>query len=216
MMAAVLTDLNLADERRAATVRAARAALFADGVPSVNGATGATTVRLTWSAPADLVAHALVQAADEGVAVDDVAARWRAAGGSTEPPRDGAGPAVPADVARLAATLLDEIDERSASASASARGRCRTWRRCPRRRPPTGCAGHGWGVPSVACWASRSRSCPATASARSPRRRATGRSPATSPRVGCPTMSRRRGRGTGAAGSPAWSRRSTGSPRTTT
>ena len=79
-------------------------------------------MRLTWSAPADLVAHALVQAADEGVAVDDVAARWRAAGGSTEPTRDGAGPAVPADVARLAATLLDEIDERSASASASAPG----------------------------------------------------------------------------------------------
>ena len=41
VMAAVLTDLNLADERRATTVRAARAALFADGVPSVNGAAGA-------------------------------------------------------------------------------------------------------------------------------------------------------------------------------
>lgn len=74
-------------------------------------------MKLTWSAPQDLVAHAFVQAADEDVDVADLAARWRAAGGATMPDRNGAGPAVPADVCRLAAQLLDEIDARSAEST---------------------------------------------------------------------------------------------------
>ena len=77
-------------------------------------------MKLTWTAPEDLVAHALVQAADEDVDVSDLAARWSAAGGSTVPDRNGAGPPVPTDVARLAARLLDDIDSRSADTTALA------------------------------------------------------------------------------------------------
>ncbi len=69
-------------------------------------------MRLTWTDPADLLPHALVQAVSDGVPVDDLAARWSAAGGDPRPPRSGAGPIVSADLGRLAGDLLDEIDRR--------------------------------------------------------------------------------------------------------
>jgi ADP-ribosylglycohydrolase len=71
-------------------------------------------VRLTWTDPADLLPHALVQAVSDGVPVDDVAARWSAAGGDPRPQRSGAGPIGRAELVRLASDLLDEIDRRGA------------------------------------------------------------------------------------------------------
>jgi ADP-ribosylglycohydrolase len=71
-------------------------------------------VRLTWTDPADLLPHALVQAVSDGVPVDDLAARWSAAGGDPRPQRSGAGPIAAADLGRLAGDLLDEIDRRGA------------------------------------------------------------------------------------------------------
>lgn len=70
-------------------------------------------MRLTWVQPEDLVAHAFVAARLDGVDVDDLAERWRTAGGSLLAPVSGAGD-VPADGARraLASQLLTELDSR--------------------------------------------------------------------------------------------------------
>jgi len=73
-------------------------------------------VRLTWVQPEDLLPHELVQSAAEGKVVDDVRARWIAAGGDPVPSVGGAS-AVPAEPALrgLAAVLLDELDARPAA-----------------------------------------------------------------------------------------------------
>jgi len=73
-------------------------------------------VRLTWVQPEDLLPHELVQSAAEGKVVDDVRARWVAAGGDPVPSVGGAS-AVPAEPALrgLAAVLLDELDARPAA-----------------------------------------------------------------------------------------------------
>lgn len=73
-------------------------------------------MRLTWTDPADLLPHALVQAVSDGVPVDDLAARWSAAGVEPLPQRSGAGPVVSAELTRLAGDLLDEVDRRAADA----------------------------------------------------------------------------------------------------
>lgn len=70
-------------------------------------------MRLTWAQPEDLLPHELVALAEQGVdraALDDVRARWVAAGGSPVPPRSGAGD-VPATTAvrALARGLLSEL-----------------------------------------------------------------------------------------------------------
>jgi ADP-ribosylglycohydrolase len=73
-------------------------------------------MRLTWSRPEDLLPHALVQAAAEGVVVQDVAQRWVAAGGPLQPEVSGASEdAALAALRPLAAELLDEIDQRTPS-----------------------------------------------------------------------------------------------------
>jgi len=48
-------------------------------------------VRVTWVQPEDLVGHELNQAREEGKQVDEIEARWFAAGGSPAPPK-GASP----------------------------------------------------------------------------------------------------------------------------
>ena len=72
-------------------------------------------MRLTWVQPEDLLPHQLVQSHTEGVDVTDVAARWTAAGGSTDAPVSGASdqPAGP-ELRALARELLDELDRRAA------------------------------------------------------------------------------------------------------
>ncbi|GAA4701847.1 ADP-ribosylglycohydrolase [Promicromonospora umidemergens] len=72
-------------------------------------------MRLTWAQPEDLLAHELVQAADEGKDVADVRDRWVAAGGDPTPAVSGAGP-VPAspELRALARSLLAELDARPA------------------------------------------------------------------------------------------------------
>jgi ADP-ribosylglycohydrolase len=68
-------------------------------------------MRLTWVQPEDLVPHALVQAAVDGVDAAGVADRWRAAGGPLTPAVSGASddPAL-VPLRGLAGALLDEID----------------------------------------------------------------------------------------------------------
>lgn len=71
-------------------------------------------MRLTWVQPEDLAPHALVQAAAEGVDVQDLRHEWSAAGGTLAPSVSGASehPATPA-VRRLAEGILERIDERT-------------------------------------------------------------------------------------------------------
>lgn len=68
-------------------------------------------MRLTWVQPEDLVPHALVQAAADGVDTTAVADRWRAAGGPMTPEVSGASddPSL-VRLRELAGSLLDEID----------------------------------------------------------------------------------------------------------
>ncbi len=72
-------------------------------------------MRLTWVQPEDLVAHALVQAAADGVDVGAVADSWASAGGSLVAEASGAsaGPAV-APLRELAGELLDRLDRLTA------------------------------------------------------------------------------------------------------
>jgi ADP-ribosylglycohydrolase len=68
-------------------------------------------IRLTWSQPEDLLAHALVAMRHDGCDVDEIAARWVAAGGSTDAPHSGATPdRVPVTLRALARQLLAELD----------------------------------------------------------------------------------------------------------
>ncbi len=71
-------------------------------------------MRLTWVQPEDLLPHQLVQSRSEGVEVADVEARWRKAGGATEPPVSGASdkPAG-SELRALARDLLAELDART-------------------------------------------------------------------------------------------------------
>lgn len=75
-------------------------------------------MRLTWVQPEDLLPHALVQAAAQGVDVAAIATRWRAAGGSVTPAVSGASPD-PADdrLRELARDLLAAIDDRTRDAA---------------------------------------------------------------------------------------------------
>jgi ADP-ribosylglycohydrolase len=69
-------------------------------------------LRVTWVQPEDLVAHMLAARRLDGCDVDDVAARWRAAGGCLDPPTVGATPEQASDELRaLARRMLVELDE---------------------------------------------------------------------------------------------------------
>ena len=75
-------------------------------------------MRLTWVQPEDLLPHALVQAAAEGVDVSATARRWRAAGGPPRPAADGASAdPVLTRLRGLARELLDEIDDATTRAA---------------------------------------------------------------------------------------------------
>lgn len=69
-------------------------------------------MRLSWAQPEDLVAHELGQSHAEGKDVAEVRAAWLAAGGSTEPTRDGASaqPAA-AEIRRAAEVMLTRLDD---------------------------------------------------------------------------------------------------------
>jgi ADP-ribosylglycohydrolase len=67
---------------------------------------------LTWVQPPDLLAHELVASAQEGREVDDVRARWLAAGGQAEAPHGGLGQVGEAALRSLARSLLCELDGR--------------------------------------------------------------------------------------------------------
>lgn len=70
-------------------------------------------MRLTWSQPEDLLPHEIQQASVEGKDINDLVARWTAAGGTLDPVRGGATPvAAPAATRLLARELLIEIDNR--------------------------------------------------------------------------------------------------------
>nr|WP_203416748.1 ADP-ribosylglycohydrolase family protein [Jiangella ureilytica] len=70
-------------------------------------------MRLSWVQPEDLVGHAFAQAAEDGVDVADLRARWIAAGGDDAPVRSGASDVpAPPELRALAAELLDEVDAR--------------------------------------------------------------------------------------------------------
>ncbi|MQA77873.1 MAG: ADP-ribosylglycohydrolase family protein [Streptosporangiales bacterium] len=74
-------------------------------------------MRLTWVQPEDLLPHELAQSRVEGKDVDDVAARWVAAGGSVDVVAGGASAADgTGDLRAPARTLLDELDALPASA----------------------------------------------------------------------------------------------------
>lgn len=72
-------------------------------------------MRVTWIQPEDIVRHELVQSRAEGKAVDDIATRWVAAGGTLDVPLRGASP-IPATPAQraLARSLIIELDSRLA------------------------------------------------------------------------------------------------------
>jgi ADP-ribosylglycohydrolase len=75
-------------------------------------------LRLTWTQPEDLVPHALAAARADGIAVDDLADRWTAAGGSLHAPGSGATPdPAPPALRKLARELLSHVDEREAPAA---------------------------------------------------------------------------------------------------
>jgi len=71
------------------------------------------SIRLSWTQPEDLVPHAFVVAAEDGVDATDLTERWLDAGGAVEPPVSGASttPAAPG-LRRLGRAVLDELDLR--------------------------------------------------------------------------------------------------------
>jgi ADP-ribosylglycohydrolase len=76
-------------------------------------------VRLTWVQPEDLIGHELRQAREQGTQVDDIEARWHAAGGHDAPARAGASePAASAELRALAEHLLDEVATRPSALAA--------------------------------------------------------------------------------------------------
>ena len=87
-------------------------------LPTPNNATAWTAVplhqplRLSWSQPEDLVAHALNAATEEGRDLGSLGERWTSAGGSLVAAVTGATPhAASAELRGLARQLLQEIDE---------------------------------------------------------------------------------------------------------
>jgi ADP-ribosylglycohydrolase len=75
-------------------------------------------MRVTWVQPEDVLRHELVQSAAEGKTIEDVAARWVAAGGVLGPPPRGASAEPATDSQRsLARALVDELDARPAGRS---------------------------------------------------------------------------------------------------
>ena len=66
-------------------------------------------MRVTWVQPEDLVGHELREAREEGKDVDEIEARWFAAGGASATAGGIADPRAPELVA-LALELLDELD----------------------------------------------------------------------------------------------------------
>ena len=76
-------------------------------------------MRVSWVQPEDVLRHELVQSAAEGKTVDDVAARWVAAGGVLGAPQRGASAEPATETQRvLARALVDELDARPAPRSA--------------------------------------------------------------------------------------------------
>ncbi|NEE00955.1 ADP-ribosylglycohydrolase family protein [Phytoactinopolyspora halotolerans] len=70
-------------------------------------------MRLTWVQPEDLVGHALHQARQDRVDVDDLREQWVAAGGDPAPLHSGASDVPAPDPLRATAVrILDEIDQR--------------------------------------------------------------------------------------------------------
>jgi ADP-ribosylglycohydrolase len=66
---------------------------------------------VTWIQPEDLVGHELRQAREEGKEVDEIEARWFAAGGRPAPSRGASQEPVAPELRRLALELLDELGE---------------------------------------------------------------------------------------------------------
>lgn len=66
-------------------------------------------MRVTWIQPEDLIGHELRQAREEGKNVDEVEARWLAAGGRPAPARGASQEPVEPELRALALALLDEI-----------------------------------------------------------------------------------------------------------
>ena len=66
-------------------------------------------MRVTWIQPEDLIGHELRQAREEGKDVDEVEARWYAAGGAPAPARGASQEPVISELQALALELLDEI-----------------------------------------------------------------------------------------------------------
>jgi ADP-ribosylglycohydrolase len=64
---------------------------------------------VTWVQPEDLVGHELIQAREEGKSVDEIEARWLAAGGSPAPARGASPVRASAELRALAGELLDEL-----------------------------------------------------------------------------------------------------------
>ena len=126
-------------------------------------------VRVTWVQPEDLLPHELVASREEGVPVDDIEARWLAAGGSAQPPVGGASAPPAAPALRALAERAARRDR--AAAGAGQRRRARRPRLDPGHladrspgRPAgvdraTGCTAPGSAGPSAACSASRWRRC---------------------------------------------------------
>lgn len=74
-------------------------------------------MRLTWIQPEDLLPHELIQCRAEHLPVDDIAARWTAAGGSLVAPTSGAGPELADPALRaLARHLLEQLAAMRAAA----------------------------------------------------------------------------------------------------
>ena len=68
-------------------------------------------MRVTWVQPEDVLRHELIQSAAEGKPIDQVAARWTAAGGRLGAPERGASTEVATPAQRkLARALIDELD----------------------------------------------------------------------------------------------------------
>lgn len=66
-------------------------------------------MRVTWVQPEDLVGHELRQAREERKDVDEIEARWFAAGGQPAPGRGASQEASPPELVALAGELLEEI-----------------------------------------------------------------------------------------------------------
>ncbi len=66
-------------------------------------------MRVTWVQPEDLIGHELRQASEEGKNIDQMEARWLAAGGAPAPARGASPEPVAPELRALALELLDEL-----------------------------------------------------------------------------------------------------------